>query len=95
MTAKPKSSCAQLGLEPGFTVFEYDGRRIRFRCPRALERILDIKEWDRGYLVINAKYSHNDAPEEEYIDLAPVLENLYIDPEAFLSPIKEVRLADA
>ena len=90
-----ENSCAWLGLEPGFTVFEYDRRRIRFRCPYSLERIVDIKEWDKGYLVVEAKYSHSDMPEEEYIDLVPVLENLYIDPEAFLSPIKEVRLAHA
>lgn len=86
---------ALLGLEAGFTVFEYGGRCIRFRCPYSLERILSIKEWDKGYLVVDAKYAHGDEPEEEYIDLVPVLENLYIDPDEFLSPIKEVRLAYA
>lgn len=39
------------------------------------------------------KYRHNDK-EEEYIDLVPILENLYFDSEAFLAPIKKVRLAD-
>lgn len=87
--------CARLCNEGGFTVFEFAGRRIRFRCPRSLERYLSVKEWDRGYLVVEAKYGHNDTPEEEYIDLVPVLENLYIDPESFLSSIKEVRLAYA
>lgn len=86
---------AELGLEPGFTVFEYDGKRIRFRCPHSMERIDGIKEWDKGYLVVDAKYAHSDEPIEEYIDLVPVLQNLYIDPEKFLSPIKEVRLAHA
>lgn len=86
---------AWLGLEPGFTVFECGGRRIRFRCPYSLERIIDIKEWDKGYLVVDVKYEHSDEPEEEYIDLAPVLQNLYIDPDSFLSPVKEVRLAHA
>lgn len=91
----PSTDQAWLGLEPGFTVFECGGKRIRFRCPYSLEQIVRIKEWDKGYLVVDAKHAHNDAPEEEYIDLVPVLQNLYIDPDSFLSPIKEVRLANA
>ena len=30
--------------------------------------------------------------EEEYIDLAPILENLYFDADDFLKPIKKVRI---
>ena len=40
-----------------------------------------------------AKYQHNAEPEEEYIDMIPVLRDLYIDASFFLKPIKEVRLA--
>ena len=29
---------------------------------------------------------------EEYIDLVPILENLYYDVDKFLEPIKEVRI---
>lgn len=29
---------------------------------------------------------------EEYIDLLPILENLYIDPQTFLKPIKSVKI---
>lgn len=29
---------------------------------------------------------------EEYIDLVPILENLYIDPDWFLAPIKNVEV---
>ena len=39
-----------------------------------------------------AKYSHNNKEEEEYIDLTPILRNLYFDPEEFLSQIKAVRI---
>jgi hypothetical protein len=42
-----------------------------------------------------AKYSHNAEPEEEYIDLKPILDGLYIDSAAFLKPIKSVRIAYA
>ena len=49
-------------------------------------------EWDNGYLVVMAKYGHNKESEEEYIDLVPIFENLYIEPDVFLKPIKEVRI---
>ena len=39
-----------------------------------------------------AKYSHNKEDEEEYIDLIPILEDLYIDADSFVSQIKEVRI---
>ena len=31
--------------------------------------------------------------DEDYIDLIPVLENLYIDADEFLEPIKKVRVS--
>lgn len=33
-------------------------------------------EWDRGYIVVMDKYEGHDE-KEEYIDLIPILENLY------------------
>ena len=51
-----------------------------------------VKEWENGYLVVMAKYSHNKEDEEEYIDLIPILEDLYIDADSFVSQIKEVRI---
>ena len=88
------SNEAVLNSEKNFTVFRFDGHVIRFRAPYSLERYTKVKEWDQGYLVVMAKYSHNDKEEEEYIDLVPILENLYFDSKAFLAPIKQVRLAD-
>jgi hypothetical protein len=38
-----------------------------------------------------AKYKNLDEV-EEYIDLLPILQNLYYDVDAFLNPIKEVRI---
>ena len=66
-----------------------------FRAPYSLERYVDVVQWDDGYLVVLAKYSHNAEPEEEYIDLKPILDGLYIDSETFLKPIKKVRIAYA
>ena len=86
---------ALLSNAEGFTAFSFGGYNIRFRAPYSLERYVDVLKWDDGYLVVLDKYSHNAYPEEEYIDLKPILEELYIDPALFLKPIKNVRIAYA
>ena len=67
------NNMAVLNNRDGFTVFQYGKHTIRFRAPYSLERYTEIKEWDNGYLVVMAKYAHNPAPEEDYIDLVPIL----------------------
>lgn len=84
---------AILSSNEKYTIFKYDKHMIRFLCPYSLERYTEIKEWDNGYLVVMAKYSHNSEAEEEYIDLIPILEDLYFDAEIFLKPIKKVRIS--
>ena len=86
---------ALLSNSEGFTAFRFGGYTIRFRAPYSLERYVDVVKWDDGYLVVLAKYSHNEEPEEEYIDLKPILEGLYIDSATFLKPIQKVRVAYA
>ena len=86
---------AVLSSADGFSVFNFGGYHVRFRAPYSLEHYVDVVRWEDGYLVVKAKYRHNSQPEEDYIDLKPILENLYIDPAAFLKPIKSVRVAYA
>lgn len=81
---------AFISNEKGYTIFKYGDNVIRFLAPYSLERYIDVKEWDNGYLVVNAKYAHSDEIIEEYIDLIPILNNLYFEPEQFLKPIKKV-----
>ena len=83
---------AVLSSENEYTIFRYDRYIIRFRAPYSLERYTPVKKWDNGYLVVMAKYSHNQRDEEEYIDLIPILEDLYYDAHKFLEPIKKVRI---
>ena len=75
-----------------YTSFKYGGRNIRFMTSPYLERYVEIKEWDNsiGYMVVTARYKHGDV--EDYVDLLPILRNLYIDPEQFLKPINKVRI---
>ena len=86
---------AILSNKDNFTIFRYGDYVIRFKAPYSLEKYTAVKEWDNGNLVIMAKYRHNKESEEEYIDLIPILENLYILPEIFLKPIKGVRIENA
>ena len=83
---------AVLSKDKDFIIFKYGNRIIRFKAPYSLEYFTAVKEWEDGYLVVLAKYAHNSESEEEYIDLVPILENLYISPQEFLKPIKEVKL---
>ena len=83
---------AFLSNKGNFTVFRYGNYIIRFKAPYSLEKYTAIKECDNWYLVVMAKYKHNQESEEEYIDLIPILEDLYILPEEFLKSIKEVKI---
>ena len=75
-----------------YTVFKYGKHVIRFLSPYSLERYTEVKEWDKGYLVVMAKYFHKEREEEEYIDLVPILQSLYFDIDDFLKPIEKVRI---
>ena len=81
---------AHLSVEGPYSTFSYESSCIRFRTSDALKRYLDVVSWDNGYLVVMAEYEGMTAPVEEYIDLVPILENLYFDPAEFLEPIEEV-----
>jgi len=87
--------CAILSNENGYTIFRFGTYNIRFKAPYSLEYYSTVKKWDHGYLIVTAKYQHNEEEEEEYIDLIPILKNLYIDAENFLEQIKEVRVQNA
>lgn len=85
------SNEAILSNDKKFTSFAFDGHNIRFRTSSRLERYTRVVEWDRGYMVVMAKYEGYEE-EEEYIDLVPILQNLYFDVDEFLTPIKKVRI---
>lgn len=85
------SSQALLSSDGDMTSFRYGNNNIRFRTPKRLKRYTEIKEWDNGYIVVMADYEGLGLT-EEYIDLQPILENLYINPETFLKPIKSVKI---
>ncbi len=75
-----------------YTTFSFGGKTLTFRTCNGLEKYTKILTWDNGYLEVMAKYRQRNKEIEEYIDLVPVLEGLYMNKEAFLKPIKNVRI---
>ena len=83
---------ATLSSKGDMTSFTFGYYNIRFRTPSRLKRYTEVKEWDNGYIVVMADYDGIGII-EEYIDLIPILENLHINPETFLKPIKIVKIS--
>ena len=88
-----KNDVAVLSSFDRYTTFSYGGKTLTFRTCDGLDRYTKVLLWDHGYLEVMAKYKHKDQEIEEYIDLIPVLDGLYMNKESFLSPIKNVRIA--
>ena len=86
---------AVLGNEKDVTSFTWNGRIIRFRTSRHLLRYTEIVQWDAGYLVVKALYDNCPDEEEDYIDLLPILENLYIEPKEYLQGVEGVCIENA
>lgn len=74
-----------------YSIFEFNNQIIRFATSARLEKYTKVLGWDKGYIVVMAKYKGIEEV-EEYIDLMPILERLYYDAEEFLKPIKEVKI---
>lgn len=83
---------ALLSSKEQYTIFRYGKDTFRFRSPYSLEYYSEIKEWDHGYIVVMTKYRHDQNLIEEYIDLVPILEDLYYDADVYLDQIEEVRI---
>ena len=87
-----EQSTAYLSNSGEYTTFTFGDRTLTFLTSKSLERYTSVKEWDNGYLVVMAKYSTRPTEEEEYIDLIPILENLHMNVDEFLSPIQQVEV---
>ncbi len=82
---------AYLSNSGEYTYFTYKNRTIKFLTSRNLEKYVSVKEWDNGYIVVVSKnYGKKEC--EDYIDLTPILENLYMNPQKFLKDIKGVEI---
>ena len=80
---------ARIKVDGKYSIFTFRDKSIKFRTSTKLKRYLRVKEWDNGYLVVDVDYS-TLGETEEYVDITSILNNLYIDAQSFLKPIKGV-----
>lgn len=83
---------AILSSSGNMTSFSVGDCVIRFRTSDHLVRYEDVLKWEDGYIECLATYDNPPMTEDEYIDLIPILENLYFDPTEFLRGIERVRV---
>lgn len=82
---------AILTNEKDYTIFKFKNYILRFKAPYSLEWYDKVTKWDNGFITVMTKYRHSEELIEEYIDLDPILNNLYI-PKEKIKDIKEVRV---
>ena len=86
------NTTAYLSNDGEYTYFYIGDRVVIFLTRKSLEQYKKIVEWDNGYLVVMCKNKNENELEEDYIDLIPIFENLYMDPKKYLSGIERVEL---
>lgn len=84
---------AILTNEKDYTIFKFKDYVLKFKAPYSLEWYSEVTTWDDGYIVVMTKYKYSEELVEEYIDLDPILDNLYI-PKEKIKDIKEVRVVN-
>ena len=73
------NSTAYLYNDGEYSIFSFGNVKLKFLTSKNLEKYINVKEWDNGYLVVTKK-NIGKSEQEDYIDLQPILENLYMDP---------------
>ncbi len=89
---KNAKDIAYLSSSGDYIIFTYAGKQVRFKEPYSLEKIEKVKEWDDGYIVLEVQYANQNKVVEDYIDLIPICERLYMDAQKFVEPIKKVEV---
>jgi len=82
---------ARIKVDGKYSFFTFRDKCIKFRTSTKLRKYLRVKEWDNGYLVVDADYSTLGVT-EEYVDIKAILNDLYIDDQEFLKPIRGVQI---
>ncbi len=82
---------ARIKVDGKYSFFTFRDICIKFRTSTKLKKYIRVKKWDNGYLVVDADYSTLGVT-EEYVDIKSILDDLYIDANKFLKPIKGVKI---
>ena len=86
------NTTAYLSNKGRYTTFAFKDKRITFLTSKILVRYTKVLSWDNGYIEVMTRKQGKPKAEEDYIDLIPILKNLYIEPSSFIKPIKEVKI---
>ena len=89
-----QNNYGELSCEGRYSRFEFNNMQVTFMHGKDLLKYLAVKEWDNGYLVVEC-LGRVKGEYEDYIDLSYILENLYMEPEKYLSNIQGVKLKNA
>jgi hypothetical protein len=94
MNGGDKDTTAYLSNNGRYIIFEFRDKRVMFLGPLGLEKFLYVNDFepDIGYMAVMTQYSGQSEPTEEYIDLLSTLDDLYINRNDFLKPIKNLEV---
>ena len=82
---------AYLSNEGKYTFFRVGKYIFKFRTSERLVKYVSVKEWDDGYIVVDCLHDKLGIV-EDYIDLIPMMENLFLDAKEILSPVRKVEI---
>lgn len=86
-----KSNIAFLSNKENFSYFTFNDCTLKFKTSKNLLHYTKINKWDNGYLEVMTKTKQGKEV-EDYIDLIPICENLYMNAERFCKDIKRVEI---
>jgi hypothetical protein len=94
MESGTMDTTAYLSNNGRYIIFEFRDKRVMFLGPRGLEKFLSVNDFEPeiGYMAVMTQYSGQTKPVEEYIDLLSTLDELHINRNNFLKPIKYLKV---
>ena len=82
---------AYLSNEGKYTFFRVGKYTFKFRTSERLVKYVSVKGWDDGYIVVDCLHDKLGIV-EDYIDLIPMMENLFLEAKEILSPVRKVEI---
>lgn len=84
---------AYLSNEGKYSFFRCGKYTFKFRTSERLVKYVAVKEWDDGYIVVDCLHEKLGVI-EDYIDLAPMMDNLFLNADEIFTPIRKVEIED-
>lgn len=85
------NNTAYLSNEGKYSFFRFGKYTFKFRTSEKLVKYVAVKEWDNGYIVVDCLHEILGVV-EDYIDLLPMMDNLFLDADEIFAPIRKVEI---